>query len=597
MLACGLAHAKLADQVFWTGAGGDALWTNAANWNTQNVPNPNETAVLALSGDYEVIFGGSYWSDGVGAVVLDGTSGSPTLQIPSAQTLVFQDTITVGSNATLLIDGGAIEKWLGQNVEALQIDGTVIFRGGAIDLDGDGAEVAPGATLIFEGTEPHSLRTTVTNLGVTVWNSSGPLVIWGWQGFGIRNEAEFILEQDLVFTQSGHLYNSGVLRVPAGSGAVSLQTLGQSTFQHAGVIDVGSGALFTLRSENPFDAVDLFDGCSFTGEGAARIETMGLDTVHGDLHASIPLEFAGSAWRFGDPVLKGAGPYQWSGGAFHRLTIAEGVSLTVVDSPESFSVGVDELLLNHGTLLWRRATAGMNDRWPSVLQNEGFFRIEEEIPYNFNTTLIIQNEPGGVIEVDAPSVRVGTLMNAGELHLYRGALEYPHLFNESGARCVFYLRGPVPETDYAVVRGHIGESNGTLELVLHPDYSPPHDTRFILIENTWPPPQFEHVALPGLPLPLEWETEYGLEEFYIDDVLSFRVVARERCMHLSHPVAGTLKLSIAGPPGGQVAYQFSTNHVDWVTFAQRAAFDGWDDVVDADAEDAKVRFYRFVRID
>ena len=104
--------------VMWTGGGNDGLWSDAANWSPQAIPNSTD--------DVEI-----------------GSSGSPTVTIDDAESV---DSLVVDSGATLSITGGSLSV-----IANSTLNGGFSMTGGSLTVSGTGVTfAASGATSITD---------------------------------------------------------------------------------------------------------------------------------------------------------------------------------------------------------------------------------------------------------------------------------------------------------------------------------------------------------------------------------------------------------------------------------------------------------------
>ena len=164
----------------WTGQGGTASWSLAANWSDDRVPSIADTVTIgnglgALSGAYSVTYDRS--SSTIGGLTIDGASrfvsAIPSLLVSAATSLTVSS-ITLGMFGSLdiagtLIDTGAIGPVSGGPVNGVRVDGGGELAVGA-GFEANVALSSVDARIEFASTDPTTLTTgltgTVSNFGL-----------------------------------------------------------------------------------------------------------------------------------------------------------------------------------------------------------------------------------------------------------------------------------------------------------------------------------------------------------------------------------------------------------------------------------------------
>ena len=152
---------------FWTGAGLDSLWSDAANWSTGYVPGVNDDVLIDVAGNAVIVLG-------PGAQTVRSLVSADTLQL-SGDLTVTQAAILSGSTT---VDGGTLT--LGGQTT---VSGTLALESGTINLGGN---VAWTPTAVFAGTAgtvniTGTLLATgsIVDLGNAAWNLVGGTIQGG----------------------------------------------------------------------------------------------------------------------------------------------------------------------------------------------------------------------------------------------------------------------------------------------------------------------------------------------------------------------------------------------------------------------------------
>jgi len=135
-----LAGGVHAEDVTWTGAGGDYLWTNPANWDSQSVPGIGQQAILnAAPGPVittDVVCGRMKIGavSGTGELTVDGGNLTMVASADYDGQLVVvtgntaTGTLNIKNNGSVTIPTGMSASWRGK--------GTINIDGGVLNLDG-----------------------------------------------------------------------------------------------------------------------------------------------------------------------------------------------------------------------------------------------------------------------------------------------------------------------------------------------------------------------------------------------------------------------------------------------------------------------------
>ncbi|MEM7108016.1 MAG: hypothetical protein AAF519_07305, partial [Bacteroidota bacterium] len=191
-----------AQTITWTGAGDGVHWSDAANWDLDQIPSEMNDAIVP-NGFTTVIDA----SITVNSIVIEGTS-----EVDLSSALSINSTFSINSAATLNWEAGTIAS------------GTVI-NAGTINVIGDFGKSIIGGT-------------TVQNEGIMNWLGTGTLTL---NDGTINNSGLIDLQLPSLIQQSGTggvVNNSGTFRKSVGDGQTTLSL----TFNNVdGTIDVQIG--------------------------------------------------------------------------------------------------------------------------------------------------------------------------------------------------------------------------------------------------------------------------------------------------------------------------------------------------------------------
>ena len=149
---------RAADIIWTNNAGGN--WHVAANWNPNQVPGPNDRAVITSAGNYTVTVGASASAD---SLLLGGTAGGQGITI-NGTALSVNGTMTIGSNGLAAIVGGSI----GGSGDIV-VEGVLNMFGGSLSGSAPVVVASPGQLLI--GGNVNLGGRQLTNSGRVIWTA------------------------------------------------------------------------------------------------------------------------------------------------------------------------------------------------------------------------------------------------------------------------------------------------------------------------------------------------------------------------------------------------------------------------------------------
>jgi hypothetical protein len=220
--------------ICWDGGAGTNLWTDAANWTSDRLPDAGDIVVINLGGTNSVLLNSG-----------DHTVGSITVtdpfEISSASLVVdgpadFLNTLTISEASRLQLDGPTRIQTLTMLASTLTGAGAVRVLGAA---DLVSSALSGNGTLTTEG------ATTLTDNGVTIdgrrWINAGTVMHTGDAQIGFANGA--VIENTGTWTLSGA--STDPLALLAGSG---------NRFINSGQFVKSAGGVSTINLGGTFDS-------------------------------------------------------------------------------------------------------------------------------------------------------------------------------------------------------------------------------------------------------------------------------------------------------------------------------------------------------
>lgn len=374
-------------KVSWANAA-DGNWSDAANWSTGMLPQPEDTAVIDLAGVYTVTLDATTQ---VGALELGGVSGLQALVMNGTQlTLVENSTVSV-TGALYMSGNSAV---VGPNTltvaGVLRVSGGVavlhmaLANSGTLDVLAGGLEVRQG------GTSSGMINTatgTVTSL------SGGILDVTGGS-----------------MTASGGLtvLAGATLRFSAGTHPFSAS----SSVSGAGDIDFAGGLVTLLGGYSVSGSTSVSGGTVSFENTTTPATTTNLALSSGTLSGAGEVSVSGTlSWSGGTMGGSGltrvgaAGGGTWDGGA----KVLDGRALR---NEGNVVWAMGNLDLQNGASLLNAAGATLDVQAPdgSVLDNT----VGGPVTLTNDGTLVVASD--GVVSVTADIVNSGTLdIQAGSL--------------------------------------------------------------------------------------------------------------------------------------------------------------------------------------
>jgi len=362
----------LAVQNNWTGAGGDMLWTNSANWSL-GVP-PDSTQDVLID------------NTGTNAVVLDASAQAGSLMI--------------GSNGELNLTGGtlySVGTWTGP--------GKLRWLSGTLE------NFNFGTNLLVEmsGADDKIAHGYCTNRGTIRWQSEARLLL-NSSSFGnasLLNAGQFILETNCTMINDSWVYqttgfiNAGTLQVPAGRGVVTLDGFDVGWLGNRGTLLVETNSTLTFIHRG--EGAGFLTGTVIEGAGLVRIAGAGGGlfcdgniTLNGTLEAAGRRIYGASTWN-------GTGLFRWLSGKVGTVTFGTNLNVELNGPEEKL---VDGPCVNLGSCTLQTNCTLSPATGTTSFINRGTLRVPANLGEVtlFTTACVFQNE--GVLQVETNSVLI-----------------------------------------------------------------------------------------------------------------------------------------------------------------------------------------------
>ena len=367
----------------WTGAGGNTLWSNSANWSLGRLPLPSDSVIINLPGGYTVTAN----TAATVKYLFVGGAGTPTFDHGAGATLQVDSAAIFAVGSTLNLTGGSL-----QGAGPVLLSGTFNWNGGAM-RGASLTQVNAGATATIGTTAGGVLDERVLAIagtafldGVALSDLNNPSIVVLLGGL-----LEFRQPTSYFLSGAPEIINQGTLRKRAAAGTVRLDW----PLTNTGTIDVEAG-LLDLRGE------------FIHALGTTIVRTGGTLSSGGHSAISSAIQLSAGGTLALNAI--GVGDKEHILSAFSSVTGAGTVDVngaTLVDVAGTFDVGT--LLLANATLEFNGAdTAFVTNgaysgggflRGIGVLGIRGAF---SSTGGNVNGTGTIAVRPGGTLTFQSP---------------------------------------------------------------------------------------------------------------------------------------------------------------------------------------------------
>ncbi len=416
---CEQLEARLAlSTVHWDGGGDGVTLTDRFNWESDQVPNGGDHAVIDIEGSAALVHASGNF------VVKQFTLGEE-LTVAGGMISVSHGTLVTGQ---MNLAGG---RFAGHG--DLSIDGKVKWTGGKIW--GNGKVVTnPEGTFVIAGDGEMDLRRDVYNHGATVWQSGNLGGVPG-SGTSFVNEATglFKITGDVKFRDHGspdQVTNRGtVVRDGEGTAAFLLRFDNYGTFNvvsgrlllHAGGENSGPRHVAAEGVLHYYGDYTHLAGSTLTG-GGITIWQGGTHTITDDWTMASFVHVT-NATIAGPGTLSIEGPLTWNHGL---LDVEGGLVINPGGKISLMTPGVHRLssnILNNGTLIWNNGQLVMDGATITNAEAGNFYVQANGVAVSGGPSNRIVNQ-GEIRKQLLTSTGFGgvTLDNAGFVNVRNGTL-------------------------------------------------------------------------------------------------------------------------------------------------------------------------------
>ena len=342
--------------ISWTGAGGDALWSNTNNWTPRRAPAASDhVAITGNSNGFTVVLN---VSASVGSLALGLDSGSITqrLQINNGAGLAFGTGSVVRALGELILPNGDGLSLSGAGL--LEVRGLLDWTGGRLY---GRVTIAEGGRALLRGGQYMRL-TSGNDAAPAVFTNAGTVTWLGGERLYAYNNSQIINlgRWELAADGLAHGYccggagatflNQGTLVKTGGEGVTTMESFG---LLNEGSVAAEAGVLrFT-----GFGSEWREGGQIGAGAGRVRLEN-GSATLAGTTTLNGTFEWVGDALAVnGSGVFTGPVGLEWTGGRLYgALTLATNSFINLRGGQYMrLTSGNDQVpaaLTNHGTVIW-----------------------------------------------------------------------------------------------------------------------------------------------------------------------------------------------------------------------------------------------------
>ncbi|HEX7576452.1 MAG TPA: hypothetical protein VF430_00280, partial [Verrucomicrobiae bacterium] len=408
-----------ADTITWTNTASGG-WNTAANWNPNQVPGTNDTAIITNAGVTVSLNGATT----VGAIIL-GTNGPGTVTLSLAfQTLALNGPLTVNPSGSFTVDSGVLS-----GANNAMLNGTIGWSAGLL---GGTLTLASGSTLNITAANINDMPScTFTNKGTVVW-ASGTIRGGGAPGTFIYNYGLWDAQSDQTlngaYGGNGTVFNNyGTFRKSGGASEFANATIFQGGVvfnQLAGVIDVQNG---TNGLQVAFQGGGNFTGGYITTNiyGLTVLSYPGNFTINGTVTGTNTWQNTGNL--VGTNVINGG--LTWVGGLWSGAFVTIATNCTVIVAGGG---GINDMasciVTNNGTVVWASGTI-RGGAGGTTIYNYGLWDAQSDQILNdaYGGTTVFNNfgtfrKSGGASEFSNATIFQNVVFNqlAGALDVQNG---------------------------------------------------------------------------------------------------------------------------------------------------------------------------------
>ncbi len=360
-----------AANITWTNTA-SGNWNVAANWNPNQVPSPNDTAIIT-NNSVTVTLNISPTVSGItlGANAGCGTNG-PILFM-NGQTLTLDGPLVMGACGQFTVDSGTLSGTTNSSISGAigwtggLLAGTLTFgTNSTLNIAGPGLNDMPNCTL--------------TNYGTVAWTNglmrgSGSTLIYNYGSWDSQGD----LVINAAYGGAVSFYNFGTLRKSAGTNSTQFQNVALTS---NGKVDVQTGVL------------SLQGGATFTGGTATNLTGIlqlaaGNFLINGTLTSRNVQLYS---------VLTGtnviSGGFSWVAGNWDgaTVTIASNCLMNVAGGGGNLDLA-NAIVTNFGTVAWSSGQLRGGGSPGTSVYNYGLWDSQGDVTFNdaFGTTTTFFN--------------------------------------------------------------------------------------------------------------------------------------------------------------------------------------------------------------
>jgi hypothetical protein len=384
-----LLEPRWCPDVAWTGAGGNALWSNRLNWDLERVPVANETIRFndgAVDSTMDMTFNAP-----VDYLVVSGYTGKITLtKNLSVKKILFQTRKIAGSSTLTIVAGTDTSRWRGIATWGANDGGQVLIEPGAslevttTALIGAFSGTIDGWSVMNQGTVDWTGGGTISIMdGGTFTNSTGAVLDISPTGGDTNSLMDGNGSDANRFVNDGQVTVSGgtvEMRVNVNDNGGTWDISGNTSLTYAGVY---CGPTFTIAQDKILTVRSVankshsFAFGTFAGPGTLVIAG-GTVEVNGDVDVNNAQQTGGTLAGGGTVNINAS--YRWSSGAWSGLGIMKvraGSNLDVVPG------NID------------------SDHVRRKIENDGTVTVDTSVSLFFANGADIQNNSGGLVKLRA----------------------------------------------------------------------------------------------------------------------------------------------------------------------------------------------------
>ncbi|HLW78536.1 MAG TPA: hypothetical protein VKU44_02960, partial [Terriglobia bacterium] len=445
--------------ITWTGNAGNDMWSEAANWSSERLPDASDHVCIPAFSTAEIMQNVGSISTLEGEGTLSMWPGSELQLTDSAQRSSVVDLNQaggqLGGDGSLLVTGSF--NWTGG--EQTQAATTEIASGATLTMKSGVDSLGFGRTLQIDSGGSASMGSTSR---LTIGEEAQVVDAGGFTVHGNKESYEGIVSEGLGGsfdnTASGTFTLSGSGTLPVGV-----------PFEDQGTVDIGSGTL------------DLTAGGTETGSFESAGSESLLDFAAGTFTLASGLSLSGHIAQTGGQIkgpLDVKDTFEWAGGEQTEAAtteIAPGGTLEIHYGAATLRKG-RTLQIDSGATATVTSRGQLQVEEGSQVANAGYFTVEESEGYeeitSQNTSGAFRNTAGGTFTLTGYGTfpfatafdNEGTVdVSSGSLDLTAGGTE-TGTFDSAGSESLLdFAAGAFTLASSLNLNGHIAQTGGQLK--------------------------------------------------------------------------------------------------------------------------------------